>query len=51
MTIKELKKVLQSAKDDAYVEVIQKVGKGKQHFPIENITYDTTWNSWQLNID
>lgn len=51
MTVKELKKALQAAKDDDYVEVITKVGPGKQHCPIENITYDNTWNSWQLNIN
>lgn len=50
MTVKELKKALQSAKDSDYVEVIKKVGPGKQHCPIENITYDKQWDSWQINL-
>ncbi len=50
MTVKELKKALQSAKDDDYVEVIKNVGPGKQHCAIENVIYDPTWNSWQLNL-
>lgn len=51
MTVKELKKILARAKDDTYIEVISKVGQGKQHFPIANVTYDKTWDSWQLNIE
>lgn len=50
MTVKELKNILKNAKDDSYIEIIQRVELGKQHYHIENITYDKDWDSWQLNI-
>lgn len=50
MTVKELKKALQSAKDSDYVEVIKRVGPRKQHCSIENITYDIQWDTWEINI-
>lgn len=50
MKIKELKKILANAKDDSYVEVINKISKEIHHIPIQKIEYNKVWDAWQFEI-
>lgn len=51
MTVGELKKILNRIPDNTYIEAVQSVSKGIQHYPIMNLTYDQKWNSWQIHIE
>lgn len=50
MTVKELKRILNKADDNALVCVKQRLEEGTMRYPIESLRYDEFWESWNFEI-